>query len=133
MSKVSSVVDLVDVELVAGQVVVLLGYQGEQDHVLVYAAWNRLAEEKMTTRSVWLVYMWDADHGAVQYIQVEQLHPCMMTLLLQRGTDETNVPYRAAWGDARLWLQLTTQDAWRRRMTMMPRKTVWRMEDWTMM
>ena len=84
-------VSLVDVELVAGEVVVLPDY-----HVLVYDSWNRLAEVQMTTRSVWLLYMQDADHGAVRYIQAEQLHPCMMTLLLQRGTDETPVPYRAA-------------------------------------
>ena len=56
-SNFSSVVGLMDVELVAGEVVVLPGYQGEKDHVLVYAAWNRLAEVQMTTRSVWLLYM----------------------------------------------------------------------------
>ena len=98
-SKVSSVVGLLDVESVSGEVVVLPGYQGKKDHVLVYAAWNRLAEVQMTTRSVWLLYMQDADHGAVRYIKAEQLHPCMMTWLLQRGTDETPVPHRAAWGD----------------------------------
>ena len=103
-SKVSSVVGLVDVELVAGEVVVLPGYQGEKDHVLVYAAWNRLAEVQMTTSSVWLLYMQDADRGAVRYIQTEQLHSCMMTWLLQRGTDETPVPHRAAdVAAARLW------------------------------
>ena len=109
VSKVSSVVGLVDVELVAGEVVVLPGYQGEKDHVLVCAAWNRLAEVQMPTRSVWLLYMQDADHGAVRYIQAEQLHPYMMTWLLQRGSDETPVPHREAWGDARLWLQLTSR------------------------
>ena len=64
--------------------------------MLVYAAWNRLAEVQMTTRSVWLLYMQDADHGVVLYIQEEQLHPCMMSWLLLWGTDETPVPYRAA-------------------------------------
>ena len=72
-SKVSSMVGLMDVELVAGEVVVLPGYQGEQDHMLVYAAWNRLAEVQMTTRSVWLLYMRDADHGVVRYIQAPEL------------------------------------------------------------
>ena len=125
-------VGLVDVELVAGEVVVLPGYQGEKDHVLVYAAWKRLAEVHMTTRCVWLLYMQDADYGAVRYIQAEQLHPCMMTWLLQRGTDETPVLHRAAWGDAWLWLQLTTQDAWRRRMTMMSRKIVEQLQGGTL-
>ena len=44
-SKVSSVVGLVDVELVAGEIVVLPGYQGEKDHGLVYmlhgTGWQR--------------------------------------------------------------------------------------------
>ena len=80
-SKVSSMVGLVDVELVAGEVVVLPGYQGEKDHVLVYAAWNRLAEVQITTRSVWLLYVQDADHGAVRCIQAEQLHPWWFTVV----------------------------------------------------
>ena len=77
-SKVSSVVGLVDVKSVAGEVVVPLGDQGEQDYMLVCAAWNRLAELQMTTRRVWQICravapLYDDMHGCCSRVLTRHL------------------------------------------------------------